>query len=644
MTATRPTASLPSALRAIERHLPGIRDVGGRLEALDQLCAYYAFTSGQKARTYLRELTRLEAAHPHPEVTLSRLINTAMLEGLLYNFEVAHQSYREAMPLLEERSDSDRVAEVCIDYAGTCINREAFADAEALLQKGQRQLADAPNPRLHNRLLIRRAYLALFRNEFERALELLHTARHAYGQATYTPSIKDHYFRTLLHSGLGQLYMKEGDDHTVARDNYALVVAICEEHGLRNRLSFHYLFLGNAYNALDDSLKAEEYWRKSIAQEDDSSPAARASAYANLGKIYGEDERFKIAHKMFEKSERMYQSLRNKADHRNRALLHQWRADVFLQESREEEAVKSLIASYEHAVTSETDWLMVKVQTQIADYYATVKDYQRAYEWRTNSVDAMVLYYERLQTQSLRKAERAFEAELKKQENEKLRIRASELQMKALRAQMNPHFIFNALNAIQYDIENSNTDVAVDSLTKFAQLMRSSLAYSEMDRITIEDERNFLKRYLDINATLRFEDKMTYSFTIDDELEDDILEIPTMIIQPYVENSIEHGIRSRSQGHIDIRFELLEDDEDVVRVIIEDDGIGRQAAGGHNAHQRREHRSMGTRITQDRLKLLHPDRPVEDIIRIIDLTDEAGTGTGTRVEVLLPLSEGTIGS
>ena len=640
MTATTLISRPPAGLHEVEQRLPTIRDAGGRLAALNQLCAYYAYTSGQKTRTYLRELAELQAAHPHPEIELSLLVNTATLEGLLYNHELAYTQYQRTVPLLEERGDSDTVADVCIDYAGTCMNLERFDEAAALLAKARKQLGNSPNERLRNRLRIREAHLALREGETDRAAALFSQAYHAYQRAGYSFTIKDRYFHTLLHSGLGNMYT-EIANHERARENYERVVDICETYGLRNRLSFHYLFLGNVYLSLGDHLKSEEFWRKSIAQQDDSSPAARAGAYANLGKIYTDDQRYAMALKMFDSSERVFRNIRTAADYENRALLDQWRADVYFLDNREADSIRCLKSSYKHAQQSGAEWLIIKVQRKIADYYAHVKDFERAYEWRTKCAEDTVAYYEELQSQSINKVEQQYEAALKKQETEKLKIRASELQMKALRAQMNPHFIFNSLNAIQYDIEHKNTDVAVESLTKFARLMRSSLAYSELDRITVEDEITFLQSYLDINATLRFEGKMSYRITVDDELEDDILEIPTMIVQPYIENSIEHGIRSRDDGHIEIRFELLEDDENVARVIVEDNGIGRTASAAFNSNRRKEHRSMGTRITQDRLVLLHPTRTVEEVIRITDIVGEDGaTCRGTRVEILLPLTEG----
>ncbi|MCB0623626.1 MAG: histidine kinase, partial [Saprospiraceae bacterium] len=113
-------------------------------------------------------------------------------------------------------------------------------------------------------------------------------------------------------------------------------------------------------------------------------------------------------------------------------------------------------------------------------------------------------------------------------------------------------------------------------LAKFAQLMRQSLEYSDLEIISLEKEIEFLEDYLFINEKLRFENRLEYEITVDDELEDDILGVPTMIVQPYVENAIEHGLRSRQHGRIRIDFSPIDDLN--ILCVVEDNGIGREAA------------------------------------------------------------------
>jgi two-component system, LytTR family, sensor kinase len=218
-----------------------------------------------------------------------------------------------------------------------------------------------------------------------------------------------------------------------------------------------------------------------------------------------------------------------------------------------------------------------------------------------------------------------------------LRLQASSLQLKALRAQMNPHFMFNALNSLQNYIAD---EFAAKYLAKFAKLMRMSLDYSEMEIISLEKELEFLEDYLLINQKLRFQDRLQYQIIVDEELEDDIIGVPTMIVQPYIENAIEHGIKPKRGGLIKIEFKLLDDDG--ILCSIEDNGIGREKAAElqKRAGYHEQHKSRGTSITEKRLELLHNDRKDGFSVKTIDLLDPlSNEASGTRVEILIPIVE-----
>jgi sensor histidine kinase YesM len=238
--------------------------------------------------------------------------------------------------------------------------------------------------------------------------------------------------------------------------------------------------------------------------------------------------------------------------------------------------------------------------------------------------------------------EAKYEAEKKRQETELLELKATRLQLKALRAQMNPHFMYNALNSIQNYITSHDVDSATKYLAKFAQLMRRSLEYSDLEVISLEDEIEFLEQYLVINEKLRFENKLSYEIIIDEEIEEDILCVPTMIIQPYVENAIEHGLRTRENGLIKVFFFLF--DEQTILCRVEDNGIGRDRALKlqMNDPRHQNHRSRGTSITENRLRILHTGNAEKEevFVHTHDLKDpETGAALGTRVEIKIPILE-----
>ena len=161
--------------------------------------------------------------------------------------------------------------------------------------------------------------------------------------------------------------------------------------------------------------------------------------------------------------------------------------------------------------------------------------------------------------------------------------------------------------------------------------------------MTLEEEIEFLERYLDINRKLRFRGRLQFRIVPPDGADADEIHVPTMILQPFVENAIEHGLRPRQAGHLRVEFQLAPDGHTLL-CIIEDDGIGYNQGRGTQsvAPEFQQHRSRGMDITRERLTLLHQlqqrGTASEPFIRIIDLGDRtAGQRTGTRVEVVLPV-------
>lgn len=204
------------------------------------------------------------------------------------------------------------------------------------------------------------------------------------------------------------------------------------------------------------------------------------------------------------------------------------------------------------------------------------------------------------------------------------------IEQKALQLQMNPHFIFNSLNAIQSFVISNNTDKAIHYLTKFSQLMRLILANSRESSIPVKDELKALTHYMDIER-LRFDNKFDYRVDVDHDIDQEFTEIPPMIIQPFVENAILHGlIHSKEPGHIHIRLELR---EPYIFCIIEDNGIGREKAMEIKEASGIKRESRGMMITKERLEILSKRNEDKFAVNVIDLTDEQGHASGTRVEI-----------
>jgi two-component sensor histidine kinase len=209
-------------------------------------------------------------------------------------------------------------------------------------------------------------------------------------------------------------------------------------------------------------------------------------------------------------------------------------------------------------------------------------------------------------------------------------------EMQALRSQMNPHFLFNTLNSINAFVLKNDSKKASHFLTNFSHLIRKILDFSQKETISLEKEVEILRGYLDMEA-LRFDNSFDFDIEINEALDEWETQVPTMILQPFIENAILHGIRHKKDGRgkIIIRFEP--DGDDYFKCILEDNGIGRAKAAEINAQTRpKNHVSKGMQITQDRLDILNHQKGRTATLTIDDLKDENNYPTGTRVTIRIP--------
>lgn len=227
----------------------------------------------------------------------------------------------------------------------------------------------------------------------------------------------------------------------------------------------------------------------------------------------------------------------------------------------------------------------------------------------------------------------ALEKQKREQEVAQLQQQKTELEMQALRTQMNPHFIFNCLNSINRFIINNDAAKAADYLTKFAKLIRIVLEQSGKPFVALEDELKCLRLYMDLEA-LRFEHPFQYEIHCNGTDISSVM-IPTLLIQPFVENAIWHGLRYKEgRGKIDI---TLQRQEGALRCRICDNGIGRDAASKEKTNA--DKKSFGINLTQDRLRLINFDNQTRPVIAFSDLINEDGYCAGTRVDISIPVRE-----
>ena len=225
------------------------------------------------------------------------------------------------------------------------------------------------------------------------------------------------------------------------------------------------------------------------------------------------------------------------------------------------------------------------------------------------------------------------EMEKKQKEKTKINTRIAELELTALRSQMNPHFIFNALGSIQYFIQTQETEKADNYLSDFAMLMRKILESSKSKFITLKEEAELLRLYVGLEK-IRFEEVFDYTLTIDPEIELDN-PVPPMVIQPFVENAINHGIFNLKdrKGELNIYFKYLSDQK--IQCVIEDNGIGRDAS---QRLKKSNHKSRGMEIVNERVNTINQLSEVKVSMEIEDKVKE-GKPLGTKVIILFEYSE-----
>lgn len=210
-------------------------------------------------------------------------------------------------------------------------------------------------------------------------------------------------------------------------------------------------------------------------------------------------------------------------------------------------------------------------------------------------------------------------------------------EMKALRAQMDPHFLYNTMNSINAFILQNDRMKASRFLSDFAHLIRKILDFSKEETISIEQEVEILRGFMEMES-MRFNNSFDYEFVIDDELDTWDTQIPTMIIQPFIENAIIHGIRNKKNGRgkITIRFEA--DGNQHFICSIEDNGVGRtRAAEINNQTRSKSHNSKGWQITQDRIDILNHQYPLQTSLHIEDLKNEQREPSGTKITIRMPI-------
>ncbi|GAA4400989.1 hypothetical protein GCM10023187_14730 [Nibrella viscosa] len=213
--------------------------------------------------------------------------------------------------------------------------------------------------------------------------------------------------------------------------------------------------------------------------------------------------------------------------------------------------------------------------------------------------------------------------------------RVAEAEMTGLRSQMNPHFIFNCLNSIKLYATENDSEKASDYLTKFARLIRLVLENSRSERVTLRNELDMLQLYADME-TMRFKQKLSFFVEVEPDIDVGFVEIPPLLLQPYVENAIWHGLMHKPEGGT-VRVRASQLQENLLQLTITDDGVGRNRAAELKSKSASHRKSFGMKMTSERIALVNQLYQTHTQVEIQDLVDTDGLPAGTEVIIQIPI-------
>lgn len=417
--------------------------------------------------------------------------------------------------------------------------------------------------------------------------------------------------------------------------------------------------------ALINSREAIKYAEKS------GQNSMNSLIYLNIGNIYSETGRLDSAEYYYIKS--LYNTISWKNSYvtakNNQAL-----AKLYAKQGLYGKALKMAIESYN--ISDKENLAQVKAESSglIASYYNLLGDYQKAYHYKSveSTINDSLFTKDKYKVQNeletayeTKKKEQAIQSLAKEKEIEILKNKQSrsyilwlivaitmliiigfiallffrlnakqkhiELEQKLLRSQMNPHFIFNSISCIQDFIMNNKPLEASSYLSDFAKLMRSILNNSAAEFISLAEEIDTLKHYLELQK-LRFNDKLNYKIIVDECIDTEELAIPPMLSQPFIENAIIHGISKKQDGTGNVTIEFRELNKFLYLNIV-DDGVG---INSDKSASDKKHKSMSTIITENRISNLK--RKYKKAVKFhIESTNGSSKNTGTKVNFVLPL-------
>ena len=495
-------------------------------------------------------------------------------------------------------------------------------------------------------------------------------------------------------NSIGIIYKRTGK-YQEAIDTYKKALATNDKYQLNRDLTYVYHNIGNAYTELQQYDTALQWYQKSLdmSRVVDNSYAI-ASNLTTIGRVYNLTNRFVEAIALLSQAVAIREDLPQK-----RALARSLieLGNAYANSGDDASAEQTLMRGLDLAKEVKTTQLIHDSYKYLTELYTDQRNYERAFKYiqlhhqmqdsifsekKIQQINELHTRYETAQKDQqitllakeneIQKKETLRQSTMKwaffiglilfgivtglvfyilrqKLKNHQViadkdryirevsyKQQMSELEMKALRGQINPHFIFNCMNSINQMILEKKDKKASGYLTKLGKLIRLILENVDEPDVSLNDELTMLETYIALES-LRFNGKINYNIKIGEDIDLENTYLPAMVLQPFVENAIWHGLmpkKKHSSGLISIS---IEQERGKLKCLIEDNGIGREKSMELQQKSVFKRKSLGVKITEERLKLVSNEMR-QQLIRFIDLKDAMGHALGTRVEVNVPLN------
>lgn len=620
---------------------------------------------------------------PKEELSPTLLIDQALYRGdvresLKRPFLETKKLYESALTQARDLNDLLRI-NLCLSALSRLhLNQNEFSEAERIAKQAQKEAGDTTNQHIWINVFVRLGYVYARQHQYYELLEyfekvlqlsrdvgdieheivaLINIAISHSSRRDYKKSLK-----LLLEAlDLGeQIDYKLSNVKCLVNISTIFYVLYNPTEALRryleildsyfeildtNTLTVLYYNLGDSYNQIGKLEASRKYFSKCLEVGQQSSyNAIIAMAYVQLSRSFLREDDLVQSEQLIDRAEVIYQKLGIPQGYHNLLIA---KGTLQLKKGNPRKASALILEGTEFAKKYEDFQELPPAFLMLSNLHKDLKEFEKALQFHEMYADHQEKLYEEKRDRQLIEMEIKYETREKEKQIELLeqrrqkqesdfKERISRLKMQALQAQMNPHFIFNAMNAIQQFITLHDSESAMLYLSRFARLIRLIFEFSRKAQINLQQEIDFLNTYLELEK-LRFVQKFKVHLEIDPTISPQRIALPPLLVQPLIENSLKHGLLHReSGGQLHIHFYL---NETHLCCSVEDNGVGRAEAKKIGAWRPEEYRSSGLRITRERLELLRKqqEEPSSQSLEITDLTDDTGKAIGTRVELFIPI-------